>query len=336
MKVLVTGGAGYVGSHACKALAANGYDVVVVDNLSTGHRGAVKWGPLEVCDTRDSERLRNIFAAHRPDAVMHFAASAYVGESMTKPLDYYHNNVAGTLSLLQATVAAEVKIFVFSSTCAVYGIPQRVPISEDTAPQPVNSYGETKLACERMLYWAEQAHGMRWMALRYFNAAGADPQGEIGELHSPETHLLPLALAAAAGDGSTLRVFGNDYATADGTAVRDYIHVADLAQAHVKAVAALKAGAVSQHLNLGTGHGYSVRQVIDAVQKVTGRTVPHAIAPRRAGDPPALVAQVSRAREVLGWTASYIDIDAIIATAWSWHQKAVAANPWQSQTVNKV
>jgi len=319
--VLVTGGAGYIGSHVCKALATANFQVVAVDNLSTGHQKAAKWGVLEVCDIRDTARLKEIFASHKPHAVMHFAASAYVHEAMLHPLKYYSNNVAGTLSLLQAATAAGVEAFILASTCATYGIPTHTPIHEGMPTAPVNPYGETKLACERLLHWTEQAHGLKWMALRYFNVAGADPEGEIGELHDPETHLIPLALRAAAGTGPALRVFGDDYPTLDGTAIRDYIHVADLTNAHVKALKHLLDGRPSQFINLGTGQGYSVRQVIDSVQKVTRKTVPYQIAPRRVGDPPELWADPGKASQLLGWQACHTRLDDIIASAWVWEQR---------------
>ena len=319
--VLVTGGAGYVGAHGCKALAEAGYLPVVYDNLVYGHEEAVRWGPFERGDIADRERLDAVLAAHRPIAVMHFAAFAYVGESVTDPGKYYRNNVGGTLALMEAMVANGVDKMVFSSTCATYGEPSTVPITEDEPQQPINPYGKSKLVVEQMLADFEVAHGLRSVPLRYFNAAGASPDGEIGERHDPETHLIPLALDAAAGKGPALTVFGEDYPTADGTCIRDYIHVGDLADAHVRALDYLAGGGATRAFNLGTGSGVSVRQILDAVERVTGRPVPHQIGPRRPGDPPALVADPSRARLELGWQPRLSDIDTIIATAWAWHQR---------------
>jgi len=322
--VLVTGGAGYVGSHACKALAGAGYRPVVYDNLSRGHREAVRWGPLVEGDLHDSPGLAAALRAHKITAVMHFAALAYVGESMTDPETYYRNNVGGTLALLAAMREAEVARIVFSSTCAIYGVPDRVPIVETTAKAPLNPYGETKLAIERALRWYGEAYGLRSVSLRYFNAAGADPEGEIGEDHQPETHLIPLVLEAALGNRAQIDVFGTDYATPDGTAIRDFIHVQDLAEAHVKALDRLLGGGLSLTLNLGTGVGHTVREVIAAAERITGHRIPRREGPRRPGDPPVLVADASRAREVLGWTPGLSDLDTIIKTAWAWHTRKKA------------
>jgi UDP-arabinose 4-epimerase len=319
--ILVTGGAGYVGSHACKALAAAGYRPVVYDSLSRGHRGAVKWGPLIEGDLHERDRLTEAMRAHRIEAVMHFAAFAYVGESVSRPELYYRNNVVGTLSLLDAMREAGVDRIVFSSTCAVYGTPETVPIRETTAKAPLNPYGDTKLAIERALHWYGAAHGLRYAALRYFNAAGADPDDEIGENHDPETHLIPLVLRAALGRGETLRIFGTDYPTRDGTAIRDYIHVTDLADAHVRALRRLAQGGDSIELNLGTGSGHSVREVVAAVERVTGRSVKRNEAPRRPGDPPELVADAALARERLGWRPRYSDLDTIVRTALGWETR---------------
>jgi UDP-arabinose 4-epimerase len=319
--VLVTGGAGYIGSHACKALAAAGYLPVALDSLVYGHEWAVQWGPLEQGDILDRAWLDRILQQYRPAAIMHFAAFAYVGESVTNPGKYYRNNVAGTLTLLEAMRDNGVGRFVFSSTCATYGIPDTVPIVESTIQQPINPYGASKLMVERMLADFEAAHALRWIALRYFNAAGADPHNMIGEAHDPETHLIPLALDAAAGRGPALTVFGDDYNTRDGTCIRDYIHVTDLAQAHVLALTALERGEASQPINLGNGAGFTVREVIAAVERVTGLSVPHTIGPRRAGDPPSLISDAERARTTLGWRPAYADLDQIIATAWAWHQR---------------
>ncbi len=320
--VLVTGGAGYIGSHVCKALHAAGWSPVVYDSLENGHREAVRWGPLVQADLGDTEALRRAFDAYRPQAVMHFAAYAYVGESMTQPGRYFRNNTAYALNLLDAMVRAGVSDVVFSSTCATYGIPAQMPITEDTPQHPVNPYGDSKLFVERMLGWFEQAHGLRPMVLRYFNAAGADADGEIGELHEPETHLIPRAMLAAIGRLPHIDVFGTDYPTPDGTAVRDYIHVSDLASAHVRALEHLREGGLPATLNLGTGQGRSVREVIDAIEQVAGRSVPVRFAPRRPGDPPVLVADPSRALRVLGWEARQSDLETIVSTAWKWHALA--------------
>jgi UDP-arabinose 4-epimerase len=324
-KILVTGGAGYVGSHACKALAAAGHVPVVYDNLSRGHREAVRWGPLIEGDLHDAERLAAALRDHRVDAVMHFAAFAYVGESVGEPHKYYRNNVRGTLALLDALREAGVKRIVFSSTCAVYGVPDTVPIRETTAKAPLNPYGETKLAVERALHWYAEAYGMRYMALRYFNAAGADAAGEIGENHEPETHLIPRVLRAALGTGEPVEIYGTDYPTPDGTAIRDYIHVADLADAHLRALDHLAAGGAGGAVNLGTGSGCSVRQVIAAVERLGGRPVPRREAARRPGDPPELVADPSLARTQLGWQPRCSDLETIIATALAWETRRGAA-----------
>ena len=317
--ILVTGGAGYVGSHACKALAAAGYTPVVFDNFENGHDWAVRWGPGVVGDLADTVLLARTIAEHDVVAVLHFAAHAYVGESMVDPGKYYRNNVAGTISLLDAMKSAGVEKLVFSSSCATYGVPEAVPISECTPQRPVNPYGESKLCVERMLDWHGRAGTLRWIALRYFNAAGADPAGDIGEVHDPETHLLPLVIQAALGKRDAIRVFGTDYPTPDGTCVRDYIHVSDLARAHTAALDYLLRGGESAAFNLGTGRGYSVREVIEAVRRVSRRPVPVEEAPRREGDPPVLVADASKARSVLGWHPQFDTLDAIVKTAYNWH-----------------
>jgi len=322
MKVLVTGGAGYIGSHTCKALARAGHEPVVFDNLSTGHADAVCWGPLHVGDLLDEAALDTVFAACRPDVVLHFAALAYVGESVNTPSRYFRVNVLGTLALLDAMLRYEVPHIVLSSSCATYGIPAELPISESTPQQPVNPYGFTKLVAERMLADYEHAYGLRWAALRYFNAAGADPDGELGERHEPETHAIPLAIGAALGSAPPFSVMGRDYPTADGSAVRDYVHVADLAEAHVLAMQYLAAGGASSAFNLGTGRGTSVLEVIRAVEAVTGRPVPVRDAPRRSGDPPALYAQAERAARLLGWRPHYTEIEAMVATAVDWQRRA--------------
>jgi len=317
--VLVTGGAGYIGSHAAKALAAAGYTVVAFDSLVAGHRAAAKFGPLVEGDIADLQAVRAALKAHDIFAVMHFAAFLDVGESVREPSKYYRNNVAGAVTLLEAMAAESVRHFVFSSTCATYGEPIETPIAETHPQNPINSYGESKLAVERALPHFERAHGMHWAALRYFNAAGADPDGEIGEDHSPEIHLIPRAIEAATG-ACGLQVFGDDYPTPDGTCLRDYIHVTDLADAHVRALEAIVETGKSGAYNLGTGHPHSVREVIDTVQRVSGRAVPWTLGPRRPGDPAVLYAAPKKARAELHWTPRYADLEAIVRTAWNWHQ----------------
>jgi UDP-arabinose 4-epimerase len=316
--ILVTGGAGFVGSHACKALSRAGYLPVTFDNLEHGHERAVKWGPLERGDLRNETDLHRAFEARRPWAVMHLAAYAYVGESTVDPLRYYDNNVGGTAKLLQACASFGCQNVVFSSSCATYGVPDRLPITEDTAQNPVNPYGYTKLVVERMLKDAEVAYGIRHVALRYFNAAGADPDGELGELHQPETHLIPLVLFAAMGREPSIKIFGNDYPTPDGTCIRDYVHVSDLADAHVAAIAWLAAGNPSNSFNLGNGLGFSVAEVVRTTEKVTGLSVRTEMCPRRPGDPPVLVGDSTKARELLGWIPKIPGLDQQITHAWTW------------------
>ncbi len=325
MRVLVTGGAGYIGSHACKALAAAGHEPIAYDNLVYGHRDLVRWGPLEEGDTADRARLDAVLEAYRPEAAMHFAAYAYVGESVTDPGKYWANNVNGSLVLLEALRDHGVGRVVFSSTCATYGEPSTVPIPDDHAQWPVNPYGWSKLAVERMLADFHRAHGLRSVALRYFNAAGADPEGEAGEHHEPETHLIPLILDAALGRCEAVTVFGDDYPTPDGTCIRDYIHVGDLADAHVLALEWLGSNDAAGAFNLGNGQGFSVREVIDCARRVTGRKIEARVGPRRAGDPPALVGDASRARAELGWRPRLDDLETIVATAWRWHQARFGA-----------
>jgi UDP-glucose-4-epimerase GalE len=317
--VLVTGGAGYIGSHACKALKSAGFLPVTYDNLSRGHRELVRFGPLEEGDIRDGGRLADVFVRHRPVAVMHFAALAYVAESVAEPFLYYDNNFTGALTLIEATRNAGVEQFIYSSTCATYGAPERQPISEDTPQAPVNAYGRSKLMTEFALRDAGVAYGMRSVTLRYFNACGADPSGEVGEHHDPEPHLIPRVLAAAAGEIDAIDVFGTNYPTPDGTAVRDYVHVCDLADAHVASLLYLQAGGAPAALNLGTGRGHSVREVIDAAIRATGRNIPVRYGDRRAGDPPALIADASRARSALGFEPKWLDMEKIISSAWNWH-----------------
>ena len=319
--ILVTGGAGFIGSHACKALAAAGFRPVVFDNLSMGHRHAVKWGPLVVGDVGDAEALRRVFGDYSIAGVLHFAASAYVGESVGVPLRYYRNNVATTMTLLEVMVEAGVPPLVFSSSCATYGTPTEVPIPVSHEQRPINPYGWTKLMGEQMIRDAGHAHGLRSVILRYFNAAGADPDGDLCEEHDPETHLIPLVLQAASGRRPNIGVFGRDYDTPDGTCVRDYIHIEDLCSAHWLALQSLMGGAGSQAYNLGNGQGFSVQEVIDTAQQVTGRSIAVVNGPRRAGDPARLVADSSLIREKLGWQPRYADLATIVAHAWAWETR---------------
>ena len=316
-RVLVTGGAGFIGAHACKAVAEAGGLPVAYDNLTTGHADSVMWGPLVRGDVRDRAALGSALKQFRIDTILHFAASAYVGESVTNPALYFDNNVGGMIALLDAARDAGIGQIVFSSSCATYGIPETLPIRETSPQAPINPYGRTKLICEQMLRDYGAAYGLRHVALRYFNAAGADPSGLLGERHEPETHLIPLALRAAAG-GVPLQVFGNDYPTPDGTCVRDYIHVSDLARAHVLAVGHLAAGGAELAVNLGTGRGLSVLGIAAAIERVTGRAVPIRFAPRRAGDPPVLTADPARAAQMLGFRTELSDIDTIVAHAAPW------------------
>jgi UDP-glucose-4-epimerase GalE len=315
----VTGGAGYIGSHAAKALSRAGYQVVVFDNFVAGHRHAVKYGELVEGDVADVGAVRAALARYRVWAVVHFAAFLDVGESVREPIRYYRNNVGGALSVLEAMAAEAVHRFVFSSTCATYGEPTETPIPETHPQHPINSYGETKLAVERALPHFERAYGIRSVALRYFNAAGADPDGEIGEDHAPEIHLIPRAIHAATG-GPALQVFGDDYPTPDGTCLRDYIHVTDLADAHVRALEVTDEARRSRAYNLGTGRPHSVRDVIQTVEAVLGLEVPWALASRRPGDPAVLYAAAGNARTDLGWTPEFSDLDSIVRTAWQWHR----------------
>jgi UDP-arabinose 4-epimerase len=322
--ILVTGGAGFVGSHACKALSRAGYMPVVFDNLERGHANSVKWGPLEHGDLRNEQHLQRVFETHRPWAVMHLAAYAYVGESTAEPARYYDNNIGGTAKLLQACATFECKNVVFSSSCATYGIPERLPLTEAAAQNPVNPYGYTKLVVERMLKDAEAAYRIRHVALRYFNAAGADPDGELGELHQPETHLIPLVLFAAMRREPSIKIFGHDYATSDGTCIRDYVHVSDLADAHVAAVGWLEAGESSDSFNLGNGRGFSVAEVVRTSEKVTGLPIQIEMWPRRPGDPPTLVSDSSKARRILGWTPKFPELERQVMHAWTWFRDKMA------------
>ena len=321
--VLVTGGAGYIGSHTCLRLAEAGFRPVVFDNLSNGHAEFAQWGPLEVGDIADAARLDEVFATYRPAAVIHFAALIEVGESVVTPGRFYENNVSGALSLIEAARRAGVNALVFSSTCATYGDPVQVPMEESHPQAPINPYGRSKLMVEQILGDLDRYNGFRSVILRYFNAAGADPEGRIGERHEPESHAIPLAIRAAMGSNHGFKIFGEDYPTPDGTAVRDYIHVLDLADAHVLALQHLLAGGASDVFNLGTGSGTSVRQLVAAIKQVSGGGFDAEPAPRRPGDSPALVADNRKAREVLGWTPR-LGLNDIIETAWRWHQSEAA------------
>ena len=321
MDVLVCGGAGYIGSHMARWLAAHDIGVTVLDNLSTGHREAVQWGELVEADLLDPGSLERAFAGRKFDAVMHFCARSLVGESMTRPYDYYANNVTGTLNLLEAMRRHDVERLVFSSTAAVFGNPVSEAIDEDHPKAPINPYGASKLMVERILSDAAPAYGLRSVALRYFNAAGASGAAGIGESHEPETHLVPNVLRAALGTGPGLKVFGDDYPTPDGTCVRDYVHVDDLAQAHHLALDYMDAREGAHVFNLGNGSGFSVRQVIEAARAVTGRDIPFEVAPRRAGDPAVLVASSDKARRELGWEPVHTSLDPILDSAWRWHRE---------------
>lgn len=327
-KVLVTGGAGYVGAHACKALAAAGYVPVVYDNLMRGHRRAVMWGPLEVGDVTDAGRLDETFRRHRPAAVMHFAALSEIGSAWGDPHACFRNNVTGTLVLLERSIAHRVRTFVFSSTCAVYGVPERSPVGEDVPLAPINPYGRSKMMAESALREAAAAHGMGVAALRYFNAAGASRGGEIGEDHEPETHLVPRVLLAARDPRRVLRIHGTDHPTRDGSAVRDYVHVEDLARAHVAALERLSGDALTgfHAINLGSGRGHSVLDVVSAAERITGRRIRTRRGPRRAGDPPRLIADTTKARTLLDWQPECSDIDTLIATAWAWTMRNALAH----------
>ena len=321
MSILVLGGAGYIGSHTVYELISAGRDVVVADNLVTGFRAAVHpKAKFYQADIRDRKAMDQLFEQEDIEGVIHFAASSQVGESMTNPLKYYDNNLCGTACLLQSMVAHGVDKIVFSSTAATYGEPERIPILEGDRTEPTNCYGETKLAMEKMFSWTGRAHGLRYVALRYFNACGAHPNGLIGEAHQPETHLIPLILQVPNGQREKISVFGDDYDTPDGTCIRDYIHVCDLAQAHILALDYLMAGGKSDVFNLGNGVGFSVKEVIEVARKVTGHPIPLEIAPRRAGDPARLVASSEKAKSVLGWKPRYDSLDTIVSTAWAWHK----------------
>ena len=320
MAILVCGGAGYVGSHCLEGLRQAGFDCIVVDNLTRGHRAAVGDTPLYVGDISDPVFMDQVFAEHSIEAVLHFAAASQVGESMKDPLLYYENNLCATVALLRAMERHDVKKIVFSSSAAVYGEPEITPIVEDSPKSPTNTYGETKLAMERLMHWCHTAYGLEYVSLRYFNACGADASGTIGEAHNPESHLIPLILQVPNGKREAISIYGTDYDTPDGTCIRDYIHVTDLAQAHILAVQYLQNGGESSIFNLGNGVGYSVREVIETARKVTGHPIPAVETPRRAGDPARLVASSEKAKAVLGWKPVHDSLEEIIASAWNWHQ----------------
>ena len=318
MAVLVVGGAGYIGSHTARCLRAHGFDVIVYDNLSSGHETSVQDFELVIGDIADRPKLSGVL--RRVEAILHFAAHAYVGESVANPRKYFDNNVAAALVLLNSAIDASVRHFVFSSTCAVYGMPIKIPIQEDTPRLPVNPYGVSKLFFEQALEAYNSAYEIRYVSLRYFNAAGADESGTLGEMHNPEMHMIPLALAAASGVGQEFCINGDDYSTPDGTCIRDYIHVNDLAEAHVKALQYLQGGGASVALNLGTGEGHSIRQVLERIRVITGKEIAHHVGPRRPGDPAILIADPSRAEDTLTWKARR-GLDEIISTAWNWSEK---------------
>jgi len=319
--VLVTGGAGYIGAHACKALAGAGYLPIAYDNLVYGHPQSVKWGPLEEGDIGDRRRLETVLQKYNPNAVMHFAAYAYVGGSVENPAKYYRNNVAGTLTLLESMKNCGINKIIFSSTCATYGMPEQIPIGEDHPQYPINPYGRSKLMIEWILQDFAVAYGLNFVSLRYFNAAGADPDAEIGEDHDPETHLIPLVLDAALGKSDQIRIFGTDYDTPDGTCIRDYIHVSDLADAHLLALEYLRDGGESNVFNLGNGNGFSVREVIAAARELTGFDIPCVESERRPGDPPVLIESSDKIRKTLSWNPVFNKLEAIIETAWRWKNK---------------
>jgi UDP-glucose 4-epimerase len=321
LNILVTGGAGYIGSHCCKALSQKGLHPVTLDNLVYGHRNFVRWGEFFKGDAGNPADLKKLFSRHRIDAVMHFAAYAYLGESVQKPLKYYENNLRNTIELLHAVVENDIQYFVFSSTCATYGNPEKLPIDEKHPQNPINPYGRTKRMIEEILEDYAAAYDLKYTSLRYFNAAGADPDGDIGEDHDPETHLMPLVLDVAAAKRASIKVFGTDYETPDGTCIRDYIHVTDLAEAHILALQRLMDGAESSCYNLGTGSGFSVRDVIERARQITGKNIRAENTDRRPGDPPVLIASNVKAVSELGWNPKYADLDDIIGTAWRWHQK---------------
>ena len=327
-RILIAGGAGYIGSHAAKALRLAGREPVVFDDLSSGHAHSVRWGPLVRGDIRDPEALGAAIRQYKPDAVMQFAARIEVGDGEKAPADFYDTNVAGTLNLVRVMLEEGVKSLVFSSTCAIYGDPERLPLTEDLPKRPVSVYGRTKWMTEQMLEDISRAHGLNFAALRYFNAAGADPEGEIGEEHDPETHLIPNAIKAAIGIGGPMKLYGTDYPSPDGTCIRDFVHVSDLADAHILAADRLSQGSGNLQLNLGTGEPHTVLEVLQAVERATGRPVPHTLVPRRPGDAAALYADPTKVRATLGWTPKRSGLDTIVSSAWNFHKKT-----WRAETV---
>jgi len=319
--ILIVGGAGYIGSHLNKEISKKGYKTVVFDNLSYGHEEFVKWGIFEQGDLGNIEDIRKIFKKYRIEAVMHFAAFTYVGESVEDPQKYYMNNVKNTLNLLQVMLEENVKYIVFSSTCAIYGNPVEIPMTENHPQNPINPYGTGKLIVEEILKDYNDAYGLKYASLRYFNAAGADPDCEIGEMHDPETHLIPLILDAASSKREDIKIFGTDYDTPDGTCIRDYIHVTDLADAHILALEYLQKGGKSDFFNLGNGNGFSVKEVVETARKITGKPIKEVEVERRHGDPPVLIGSSKKAMEILNWKPKYYDLSRIIETAWKWHKK---------------
>ncbi len=318
--ILVTGGAGYIGSHCCKELHKRGFYPITIDNLAQGHRENVRWGKFYRGDIGNPKQLTGLLDNHKVMAIMHFAAHAYVGESMTAPLKYYENNVQKTIQLLHWALKYNIKYFIFSSSCAVYGTPDKTPIDEEHLRSPISPYGRSKYMIEEILTDCSLAYPMEFMSLRYFNAAGADPDGEIGEKHDPETHLIPRILDVAAGRTDKIKVFGNDYDTRDGSCIRDYIHVTDLAKAHVFALEKLLSGESSRYLNLGTGKGFSVLETVEIAKKITGKDIPYTVTERRPGDPPVLTASNEKAFRILDWTPEFTNLEDIIQTAWNWHK----------------
>jgi len=321
MKILVTGGAGYIGSHMCKHLDHNGYNPIILDNLICGHRQAVKWGVFIEGSIGDKELLGHIFSEYKVEAVIHFAAFCYVDESVKEPLKYYRNNVANAINLLESMNENNIKNFIFSSSCSTYGEPIEIPITEEHPQNPINPYGRTKLMVEQILDDFREAYGLHYISLRYFNAAGADPDGELGEDHRPETHLIPIVLQTALGQRNSINIFGDDYKTTDGTCIRDYIHINDLAQAHLLALEKLFNGCPEGKYNLGNGNGYSVKEVIDVVREITGKPIPTSIVGRRPGDPTILIGSSKKAIKELGWKPQFTDVYEIIKTAWEWHKR---------------
>jgi UDP-glucose 4-epimerase len=329
--ILVTGGAGFIGSHTARELLRRSYSVITLDNLSTGHRESVLGGEFVHADLRNLGALRQTFSSHPIDAVIHFAASCYVGESVKEPMKYYENNVLSGLNLLAAMVERNVKYMIFSSSAAVYGNPMQLPIPEEHPQLPINPYGQTKSLFEDILRSHERIHGIRSVSLRYFNAAGCDPEGELGENHEPETHLIPLVLHAALGYVPQVEIYGDDYPTSDGTCVRDFIHVTDLAQAHIRSLEHLASGGSSAAFNVGTGKGYSVKEVVKAAERICGGPIPYRYSPRRPGDPPELIAAADKIQNELGWSARHSSLEEILETAWAW-QKRLRSKDWTHST----